>query len=215
MFKKYLTLVLTLAFIPVIVAGCGKVQAPIQGGKTPEVRNVILATTTSTVDSGLLELLIPEFEKQTGYKVKTISAGTGQALAMGEKGEADVLLVHAPEAEKKLVDNGTGINYQLVMHNDFIIVGPADDPAGIKGLKSSPAALQKIAQEKAVFISRGDKSGTHQKEQSIWEKMKVTPAGSWYQESGTGMGQTLQIASERKAYTLTDRATYQIGRAHV
>ncbi|RJR34795.1 MAG: tungsten ABC transporter substrate-binding protein [Deltaproteobacteria bacterium] len=185
-----------LVFLATLAAGCGGKQ------------DVILATTTSTVDSGLLDVLVPEFEKQTGYNVKTISAGTGQALEMGKRGEADVLLVHAPAAEKELVDSGVGINYQLVMHNDFIIAGPADDPAGIKGLTGSAGALREIARKGSVFISRGDDSGTHKKELSLWKEAGVKPSGSWYQESGTGMGQTLQIASERKGYTLTDRATY-------
>ncbi len=178
------------------------------GVTPPEVKDLILATTTSTVDTGLLDVLIPIFEKQTGYRVKTISAGTGQALAMGEKGEADVLLVHAPEAEKKLVDSGLASNYQLVMHNDFVIVGPAADPAGIKG-KSSVDAFKAIVQKEATFVSRGDDSGTHKKELSIWKKAEISPAGTkWYQESGQGMGATLLMASEKQAYTLTDRGTY-------
>ena len=171
-------------------------------------KDVILATRTSTVDSGLLDVLIPAFEKQSGYRVKTIAVGTGQALAMGEKGEADVLLVHAPEAEKKLVDAGVGTNYQLVMHNDFVIAGPPDDPAKIKGM-SSMEAFKAISAKQAIFISRGDDSGTHKKELSIWKKAEVTPAGQkWYQETGQGMGATLQMASEKQGYTLTDRATY-------
>ncbi|MDI3280333.1 MAG: substrate-binding domain-containing protein [Bacillota bacterium] len=173
-----------------------------------KVTDVILATTTSTVDTGLLDVLLPIFEAQTGYKVKPIGVGSGQALAMGEKGEADVLLTHAPAAEKPLVEKGLVTNYRLVMHNDFVLVGPAEDPAGIRGMKSSAAALQKIAQAKALFISRGDDSGTHKKEQELWKKAGIKPGGAWYQESGSGMGQTLLIASEKKGYTLTDRGTY-------
>lgn len=173
----------------------------------PANKDLILATTTSTVDTGLLDVLIPKFEKATGYRVKTISAGTGQALAMGEKGEADVLLVHAPEAEKKLVDDGVGIDYQLVMHNDFIIVGPESDPAGIKG-KPSVDALKGIAAKEAIFVSRGDDSGTHKKELSIWKNAGIKPSGKWYQESGQGMGATLIMASDKEGYTLTDRGTY-------
>jgi tungstate transport system substrate-binding protein len=173
----------------------------------PATKDLILATTTSTVDTGLLDVLIPQFEKETSYRVKTISAGTGQSLAMGEKGEADVLLVHAPEAEKKLVDSGVAINYQLVMHNDFVIVGPAGDPAGVKG-KPSADALKAIAAKEAVFISRGDDSGTHKKEQSLWKKAEIKPEGKWYRESGQGMGATLLMASEQQGYTLTDRGTY-------
>jgi tungstate transport system substrate-binding protein len=184
------------------------VEAQTTGTKEPEIKDLILATTTSTVDTGLLDVLIPIFEKQAGYRVKTISAGTGQALAMGEKGEADVLLVHAPEAEKKLVDAGLVSNYQLVMHNDYVIVGPAGDPAGIKG-KSSGDAFKAIAQVEALFVSRGDDSGTHKKELSLWKKAEIDPKGKkWYQESGQGMGATLLMASEKQAYTLTDRGTY-------
>jgi tungstate transport system substrate-binding protein len=176
--------------------------------EAPPTKDIILATTTSTVDSGLLDVLLPVFENQTGYRVKTISVGTGQALAMGEKGEADVLLVHAPDSEKKLVDAAAVTNYQPVMHNDFIVAGPPDDPAGIKG-KPSVEAFAAIAAKKALFISRGDDSGTHKKELSIWKKAKVSPEGQpWYQETGQGMGATLLMASEKNAYTLTDRATF-------
>ena len=176
--------------------------------------DVILATTTSTVDSGLLDVLVPLFEKQTGYRVKTISVGTGQALAMGEKGEADVLLCHAPAAEKKLVDAGLVTNYQLVMHNDFVIVGPPSDPAGIKG-KSSADSLRLVSQKEAVFVSRGDDSGTNKQEKAIWKAAGVSPEGKWYQQSGQGMGATLLMASEKAGYTLTDRATYLAQKANI
>ena len=180
-----------------------------------ESKDVILSTTTSTVDSGLLDDLIPRFEKKTGFRVKTIAVGTGQALAMGEKGEADVLLVHAPASEKKLVDAGVAINYQLVMHNDFIIVGPAADPAKIKG-KTAADAFKAIDASGAVFVSRGDDSGTHKKELSLWKEANVVPTGKpWYQESGQGMGATLLMASEKAGYTLTDRATYLAQKANV
>jgi tungstate transport system substrate-binding protein len=180
----------------------------------PAIKDLILATTTSTVDSGLLDVLVPVFEKQTGYRVKTISTGTGQALAMGEKGEADVLLCHAPQAEKKLVDAGVVINYRLVMHNDFVIVGPADDPAGVKD-RSSVEAFKLIAAKEAPFISRGDDSGTHKKELSLWKEAGIDPAGKWRQESGQGMGATLLMASEKRGYTLTDRATYLAQKANI
>jgi tungstate transport system substrate-binding protein len=180
-----------------------------------ESTDVILSTTTSTVDSGLLDDLIPRFEKKTGFRVKTIAVGTGQALAMGEKGEADVLLVHAPASEKKLVDAGVVINYQLVMHNDFIIVGPAADPAKIKG-KTAADAFKAIDAGGAVFVSRGDDSGTHKKELSLWKDANVVPTGKpWYQESGQGMGATVLMASEKAGYTLTDRATYLAQKANV
>ncbi|MCU0599103.1 MAG: substrate-binding domain-containing protein [Desulfobacterales bacterium] len=178
-------------------------------------KDIILATTTSTVDSGLLDVLLPVFEGQTGYRVKTISVGTGQALAMGEKGEADVLLTHAPDSEKKLVDSGVVTNYQLVMHNDFIVVGPSEDPAGIKG-KTSVDAFKAIAEKKAIFISRGDDSGTHKKELGIWKKAEVTPKGeTWYQETGQGMGATLLMAAEKSAYALADRGTYLAQKANL
>ena len=173
---------------------------------------MILATTTSTQDSGLLDALLPLFEQQTGYKVKTIAVGTGQALAMGDKGEADVLLVHAPADEKQLVDKGTAVDRKLIMHNDFILVGPGDDPAAVRGTRSATAALQKIAAAQAVFVSRGDDSGTHKKELSLWQAAGTRPEGRWYQETGSGMGQTLNIANEKNGYTLTDRATYLANR---
>jgi tungstate transport system substrate-binding protein len=179
--------------------------ASAQGAKSTEL---ILATTTSTVDSGLLDRLVPIFEKRTGFRVKTIAVGTGQALAMGEKGEADVLLVHAPQAEKKLVDSGVAKNYRLVMHNDFIIIGPAKDPAKIKG-KAPVEAFKSIFVSGAVFVSRGDDSGTNKMERALWEKAGLNPKGAkWYLETGQGMGATILMASEKGAYTLSDRGTY-------
>lgn len=169
---------------------------------------VILATTTSTQDSGLLDVVVPLFEKRTGYVVKTVSVGTGQALALSGKGEADVVLVHAPEAEKKYLAEGTLVNRRLVMHNDFIVVGPKEDPAQIGGLKKASDALRRIAETKAAFISRGDNSGTHQLERRLWKEGGLDPSGDWYLQSGQGMGQTLAIASEKRAYALTDRGTY-------
>jgi tungstate transport system substrate-binding protein len=172
-------------------------------------KTIILATTTSTQDSGLLDVLIPVFEKKTGYFVKTIAVGSGQAMAMGQKGEADVLLVHSPEAEKKFVAEGYGINRRIIMHNDFIILGPPGDPAKIKGLKSSPEAFKKIGIANALFLSRGDNSGTYAKEKSIWKAAGINPEGEkWYQQTGLGMGQTLNVAAEKKGYTLADRGTY-------
>lgn len=171
-------------------------------------QSVILATTTSTQDSGLLDVLIPAFEKMSGYKVKTISVGSGQAMKMGEKGEADVLLVHSPAAEKKFMTDGFGATRRLVMHNDFIIVGPATDPAKIKGVAAAEA-LKRIAESGSVFISRGDNSGTHAKEQGLWKASGTAPGGhKWYQQTGSGMGQSLSVAAEKKGYILTDRATY-------
>jgi tungstate transport system substrate-binding protein len=174
-----------------------------------DTKTIILATTTSTQDSGLLDELLPLFEKNTGYFVKTISVGSGQAMKMGEKGEADVLLVHSPDAEKKMVEQGFAINRRLVMHNDFIIVGPPADPAKIKDAKPSMEALKKIAAAGALFISRGDNSGTHALEKKLWKSSGLTAEGQkWYQQTGLGMGQTLNVAAEKKGYTITDRATY-------
>ncbi|HEX2965337.1 MAG TPA: substrate-binding domain-containing protein [Syntrophorhabdaceae bacterium] len=175
----------------------------------PADKNIILATTTSTQDTGLLDVLIPAFEKKTGYFVKTIAVGSGQAMTMGEKGEADVLLVHSPEAEQKFVTAGFGINRRLVMHNDFVVVGPATDPAKIKGTKVTIEAFKKIAAAAGLFLSRGDKSGTDAKEKAIWKAAGIKYEGQkWYQETGLGMGQTLNVASEKKGYTLADRGTY-------
>ncbi len=175
----------------------------------PQQKNVILATTTSTQDSGLLDVLIPIFEKQTGYFVKTIAVGSGQAMAMGQKGEADVLLVHSPDAEKKFMAAGNGVQRRLVMHNDFIVVGTPADPAAVKAAKTSVEAFKKIAQTNALFMSRGDNSGTHSKEKAIWKAAAINPDGQkWYQQTGLGMGQTLSVAAEKKAYTLADRGTY-------
>jgi tungstate transport system substrate-binding protein len=172
-------------------------------------KNIIMATTTSTQDSGLLDVLIPIFEKKTGYFIKTIAVGSGQAMAMGQKGEADVLLVHSPAAERKFVAEGYGINRRIVMHNDFILVGPAEDPAKIKGTKKAVDAFKKISSAGALFLSRADKSGTNSKELEIWKAAGINPEGQkWYQQTGLGMGQTLNVASEKKGYTLADRGTY-------
>ena len=172
--------------------------------------NLILATTTSTQDSGLLDVLIPMFQDQTGYTVQTVAVGSGQAMEMGQQGNADVLLVHSPAAEKQFMDDDWGNDRELVMHNDFVIVGPDGDPAKIKGL-SSTDAFKAIAGADATFAARADKSGTSTKELGIWKKAELDPATekpAWYLETGQGMGSTLTIASEKGAYTLTDRATY-------
>lgn len=175
----------------------------------PENPNIILATTTSTQDSGLLDVLVPMFQEKTGYTVQTVAVGSGAALKMGEEGNADVLLVHAPAAEKTLMEAGWGKDRFLVMHNDFVIVGPAQDPAGIQAAATTLEAFKSIADSGSEFITRGDDSGTHKMELSLWEKTEVDPSGqAWYTDSGQGMGATLTIASEKQAYTLTDRATY-------
>jgi tungstate transport system substrate-binding protein len=205
----FLTLGLTCALA---LSACGSAAprvAPVtRAPATPANPNLILATTTSTQDSGLLDVLVPMFEKQTGYIVQTIAVGTGEALKMGEEGNADVLLVHAPSSESSFMDGGNGKERFLVMHNDFIIVGPADDPARIKGLDPKEAFVA-IYNAAVPFVSRGDDSGTHKKEASFWEKAELDPKGqAWYMETGQGMGASLTVASEKGAYILTDRATY-------
>jgi tungstate transport system substrate-binding protein len=182
-------------------------QAPIQPPK-PANPSLILATTTSTQDSGLLDVMIPDFEQRTGYTVQTVAVGSGEAMKMGQQCNADVLLVHSPSAEKDFMTNGYGSDRRLVMHNDFVVVGPSADPAGIKGSATAIDAFTKIANAQSPFITRGDASGTNSKELAIWKSANITPEGDWYIESGQGMLATLQIASEKGAYTLSDRATY-------
>lgn len=174
---------------------------------------VILATTTSTQDTGLLDVLVPAFERASGYTVKTIAVGTGAALAMGEKGDADVLLVHAPSAEEAYMAHGRGLSRRLVMHNAFLLVGPPDDPAKVKGLADAATAFRRIAAAGAPFVSRADDSGTNIKELALWKGAGVEPAGAWYVKSGSGMGDTLHIASQKAAYTLTDDGTFLAQRA--
>ena len=172
-------------------------------------RSLILATTTSTQDTGLLDLLIPMFQRQTGIPVKTIAVGSGQALAMGAKGEADVLLSHSPDAEKTFMADGFGRRRRLVMHNDFVILGPPSDPAGLKAVKSAPEAFRKLAADAAVWVSRADNSGTHAQEKKLWKAAGIDPtAQKWYLQTGLGMGQTLNVAAEKKGYTLSDRGTF-------
>ncbi len=188
---------------------CALLGASSAARAEPPAKTVILATTTSTQDSGLLDVLVPAFQKESGYFVKTISVGSGQAIAMGRKGEADVLLVHSPADEQKLVEEGYGVNRRVVMHNDFVVVGPPGDPAKIKGVQSTAEAFRRIAGARALFLSRGDNSGTHAKEKGVWKAAGLGPEGqTWYQQTGLGMGDTLNVASEKGGYTLTDRATY-------
>lgn len=204
---------LAAAFIALLAAGCAPSEQP--AAEDPSVaaapaggKDLILTTTTSTQDSGLLDAIVPVFEQKTGYRVKTIAVGTGEALAMGGRGEADVILAHAPTLEKKYVEEGSMRNRRLIMHNDFMVVGPEEDPAGIAGMTVAADALAKLSTSGASFVSRGDNSGTNIREKSLWEAAGITPEGDWYIESGQGMGATLQIASEKNAYTLTDRGTF-------
>jgi tungstate transport system substrate-binding protein len=191
----------TLAALVVLLAGCGAERAPLG-------TRLILASTTSTEDSGLFNHLIPAFgAAHPEFRVVVVAVGTGEALAMGERGDADVVLVHAPAAESLFVARGHGTERREVMYNDFVIVGPVADPAGVAGL-GVLEALCRIAALGAPFISRGDDSGTHKRELALWESAGVVPAGAWYASAGQGMGEVLRIASERAAYALTDRATY-------
>ncbi len=185
-----------------MLAACGGGQA----GQSAE-RSIILATTTSTQDSGLLDDLLPAFAAETGWEVKPIAVGSGQAIEMGRRGEADVLLVHSPVAEEALVAEGTAGRRLLVMHNDFVLLGPEADPAGVRGA-AVDEAMRRIAGSGAVFVSRGDDSGTHAREKSLWEQAGVAPGGDWYQQTGQGMGATLRVAAEKAGYTLADRGTY-------
>lgn len=189
------------------VAACGDDDT---GGSEAQADKgqMILATTTSTQDSGLLDELVPQFQDQSGCSVKTVAVGSGEALELGERGDADVLLVHSPDAEQEFMDGGHGVSRDAVMHNDFIVVGPAEDPAKIKGTGSAAEAFTRISKQEAPFASRADESGTHTKELSIWEAAGIEPAGSWYVETGQGMGETLTIAGQKQAYTLSDRGTF-------
>jgi tungstate transport system substrate-binding protein len=201
---KRIFLILLIALLS--LAACGDDDDD-GGGAQQSDRAVILATTTSTQDSGLLDVLVPAFERDSGRQVKTVAVGSGEAIELGSRGEADVLLVHSPDDEEEFMKTGKGGERRLVMHNDFVIVGPPDDPAGIKGLTSTKA-LQRIAEEEAPFMSRGDDSGTHNLELKLWDEAGVKPAGSWYQETGQGMGATLRIADQKQAYTISDRGTH-------
>ncbi|MFQ5995858.1 MAG: substrate-binding domain-containing protein [Acidiferrobacterales bacterium] len=173
-----------------------------------------LATATSTENSGLLQRLLPPFEKRTGYRVHVIAVGSGKALRLARDGNVDVVLVHAYEDELKFVADGYGVNRRDVMHNDFAIVGPVSDPANIRGLQDATDALRRIAASQSSFVSRGDDSGTHKKERALWQAAGVTPSGSWYREVGQGQGRTLQMATELQAYALTDRGTW-IAHRHI
>jgi len=168
----------------------------------------ILATTTSTQDSGLLDELVPDFEEAFDCTIKTVAVGSGEAMEMGEKGDADVLLVHSPAAEEEFMAGGHGVTRDPVMHNDFVIVGPEADPADVSEAADAADALARIADQEAPFASRGDDSGTHAKELALWEQAGVEPSGDWYLETGQGMGETLTIAGQKSAYTLTDRGTF-------
>ncbi len=198
------------ALLMLVTVACTNNAEPTKDGvpSSQSPQDMILATTTSTQDSGLLDVLIPLFEEKHNIHVKTIAVGTGRALAMGEQGEADVLLTHAPAFEEKLVESQDVLNRKRVMYNEFIIVGPETDPAGINDADVG-AAFQKIYETGATFVSRGDDSGTHKMELDLWAAAELHPTNeTWYLETGQGMGSTLQLSAEREGYVLTDRATY-------
>lgn len=206
--KRVLSLLLA-TFLIISMVGCAP-EAKVSQESNTSQDTIILSTTTSTEDSGLLNYLLPIFTEDTGIEVKTVAVGTGKALQMGRDGDADVLLVHAKESELEFVEEGYGTERRDVMYNDFILVGPEDDPIGLK--ESSPnnilEGLKTLEAEGFIFVSRGDDSGTHKKELAIWKAADIEPSGEWYLEAGAGMGQVLKIASEKQGYTLTDRATY-------
>lgn len=205
--KRYFGILLTCALL--LLSACSGDQEAASKNEKAAPSNLILATTTSTQDSGLLDVLIPLFEKENNVNVKTIAVGTGEALEMGKKGEADVLLVHAPDAEQVIVDSNDAINRKRVMYNDFVLVGSTEDEAIIKGVNTKEAFQKIFDNGKTPFISRGDDSGTHKKELAIWKSLNLTPTGKeFYLETGQGMGASLQVAGEKEGYILTDRATF-------
>lgn len=210
--RKGISVLLICAVAMLLMAGCGNGQSAQKAEEQQPAEpqgTIILATTTSTQDSGLLDYLLPEFTNDTGWEVNTIAVGTGKALQMGVDGEADVLLVHARASEDEFMANGDGTLRYDVMYNDFILVGPAADPAGVKECNNVIAdSLAAIANSQSEFISRGDDSGTHKKELAIWKAAGIEPVGDWYISAGAGMGDVLKMADEKQAYTITDRATY-------
>jgi tungstate transport system substrate-binding protein len=192
--------------VAVALAACGDESG--RASSPPDRGTLLLATTTSTRDSGLLDELLPRFERRSGCSVKTLAVGSGEAMELGERGDADVLLVHSPEDEQEFMAEGHGVSRNAVMHNDFVLLGPSGDPARIGQADDAPEALTRIAEQEAPFASRGDDSGTHAKELSLWEAAGVEPDGGWYVETGQGMGETLTIAGQKQAYTLSDRSTF-------
>jgi len=198
------TVAMVVLGLSVSAGGCARGVGP--GGR--EAVRLRLATTTSTENSGLLEVLLPPFEEAFGVRVDVIAVGTGKALRLAERGDVDVVLVHAPAAEEAFMEAGLGLERRAVMYNDFVVLGPPADPARVAESGSAAAAFARIARARAPFVSRGDESGTHKKEQALWRAASVQPGGPWYLEAGQGMGATLTLADEKQAYTLADRGTY-------
>ena len=206
--KRFLSLTMLLTLF---LTACG---TAVTSG-TPQNTNLLLISTTSTQDSGLLDVLLPAFTEKTGYNVQLVAVGSGQALKIGAEGNADIILLHSPAAEKQFMADGFGIDRRLVMHNDFVLVGPSADPAGIRG-KSPVEALDEIFASRATFVSRGDESGTHVKELALWKNAELDPADEdWYLETGQGQGATLSIASEKSGYAITDRGTFLAYKSNV
>ncbi len=205
---KSVLIVTFLLLLSLALGACQPVQAPAGGSAAAAPAKLIIATTTSTQDSGLLDVILPDFEQQANADLDVVAVGTGQALQLGTDCNADVVLVHARAREDKFMADGDGSRREDVMFNDFVIVGPPSDPAGVNGMTDAAAAMTMIADAQAPFISRGDDSGTHTKEKSVWAAAGIEPAGDWYISAGQGMGAVLTMANEQQAYTLSDRATY-------
>ncbi len=206
--KKVWSLLIVLVLLASLLAACGSTPEAPEAAQPAEPAKLFLATTTSTQDSGLLDFILPDFQDEYNVQVEVIAVGTGQAIALGEDGNADVLMVHARAREDAFMDARHGMRREDVMYNDFVIVGPYSDPAGVKGMNKATRALEEIAKAEAPFVSRGDDSGTHTKEIGIWAEAGIEPAGDWYISAGQGMGAVLTMADEQQAYTLSDRATY-------
>jgi tungstate transport system substrate-binding protein len=200
--------VLVATFVVAVVAGCGSDSGSSTSSSRAASGQMVMATTTSTRDTGLLDTLVPAFEKATDCSVKTVAVGSGQALDLGARGQADVLLVHSPDAERTFIQQGHGLSRKAVMYNDFVLLGPPADPAKTAGSGGIEPALRAIATTKSPFASRADDSGTNAKELTLWEKAGISPSGSWYIKTGQGMGPTLVIANQKNAYTLSDRGTF-------
>jgi len=220
--KRFAAVILAALLTMLVVVGCSSNQSATTTSektstteKQAKNETIILATTTSTKDTGLLDALIPAFEKKTGITVKTIAVGTGEALKMGERGDADVLLVHARPAEDEFMAKGFGKVRKDVMHNDFVFIGPKNDSAGVKDSTSAAEGFKKVAAKKATFVSRGDDSGTYKKELQIWKKSGIKPQGDWYVKTGQGMAATIRIANEKQGYTLSDRGTYLVQKGNI
>lgn len=205
--RSQLLIFLSLLIVSLVLSGCQPVVAPTAESQ-PAPTRLILATTTSTQDSGLLDVILPDFEQQANVNIDVVAVGTGQALQIGADCNADIVLVHARAREDAFMADGNGSRREDVMYNDFVILGPSSDPAGVKGMMEASTALTMIADAQARFISRGDDSGTHTKELSVWKAAGIEPAGDWYISAGQGMGAVLTMANEQQAYTLSDRATY-------